>query len=189
MNKFENLASDSNTSSRLDEFYQDYLKAKDEIEETYIVPEGFFDNLAWRSYKPVSTETLRTRLEAIRDAVAESIEILEKTESGEPISDIPYVSDKYSGTPEEVVTYNAKNRRSENTMYFPDRYSEEDREKIEARRRAWNFICTVGSQHWAESHGDIIFWEKIERMEKERDRMLQERGFAEAYEADQKQFD
>lgn len=189
MENFTHPDLDEETIAQLDEFYRDYIKMRDEIEENYVLPEGFFEKFAWRSYAPVSTETLRTRLTAIRDAAEKSLEILEKAEAGESVEDIAFTNKEYSSTTEEIVTYNAKNKRSENIMYFPDRYSEEEQEQFDAQNLAWNYICEAGSQHWAMYYNDVLAWEKLKKIEAERDRMLRERGLIEAYEIDRRGWD
>lgn len=182
MKNFEHPELDENTLAQLDEFCRDYLEMRDEIEETYTLPEGFFEKFSLRSYEPVSTETLRTRLTAIKDAAEKSLEILEKSEAGESVENIAFTNEEYSSTAEEIVTYNAKNKRSENIVYFPERYSEEEQEQFDSQLRAWSYICEAGSQHWAMYYNDILEWEKIKKTEEERNRMLQERGLVEAYE-------
>lgn len=182
MENFVHPKLDDDTFAQLDEFHHDYLKMRDEIEDNYVMPDEFFAKFRYRSYEPVSTETLRTRLTAIKDAAEKSLEILEKAEAGEPVEDIAFTNEEYSSTTEEIVTYNAKNKRSENIEYFPDRYSKEEQEQFDAQLRAWSYVCEAGSQHWAMYYNDILEWEKIKKTEEERNRMLQERGLVEAYE-------
>lgn len=180
---------DETTRKQLDQFYKDYKTAYDNIVHTYELPEGFFSNYAWKSYEPVDTETLKNRLTTLRDVAEEALDVLEKAEAGEPVDDIAFTSEYHSNSPEEIVTFHAKNQRSENISYFPDYLSEGTLENLETQSRAWEFVVKAGSQPWALYYKEILGLEQTKKLNDLKAQMLEERGLTEAYEIDQQYFD